>query len=98
MIALQISLKNMIRMEKYIAQNVMKLAKLVIIQENKEIINVLHVKKVMSQVQECMQYVIKFVHLVNSFIMKTRGKKNVQIYVLMKSHIWQNQKMKINQI
>ena len=70
MIVLQHSSRNMMQMVKSIAQNVLRLAILVLIQVSPEITNVLHAKKVTSQVQECLEYVIKFVKKVNSFIIQ----------------------------
>ena len=64
----QISSKNMMQMENYIAQNVMKHVNHANIQEKLEIINVLNAKKVMSQIQECMVSVIKFVKKENFII------------------------------
>jgi hypothetical protein len=64
-------------MEKYIAQNVMKLVKHAHIQEKPEIINVHNAKKVMSPVQECMMSAIKFVNQVNFIIIWIQEKENV---------------------
>ena len=75
----------MTKMVMYFAENVTKHAKVVITREALEIINVSNAKKVMNRVKECIKYVIKFVKMDNFFILKIHEKKNVVMYVQMKS-------------
>ena len=77
MIAPKILQKKLIPMVKYIACDVIVHVKHVILQVLKEIINVQVVNLVTSLVQQCMEYVIKFLKKVNIFIMKNLEKEKL---------------------